>query len=221
MTGYSGTPLAKKLGLKARTALALVEAPKDYASLIAPAPEGLRIGGRVESTTDIVHVFSTRRPELERFLLSCRSKLKPEAAIWVSWRARSSDISTREITMALRFIKIAVVYLLIGALVGLGMGISQQFTLAPVHAHLLLLGWASFALVGLVYHLYPAAAETRLASIHFWLHNLGLPAFMLALGMLLTGHEGAGPFVAISAIVVILGLTSFVANVLTNVKPAS
>ena len=92
--------------------------------------------------------------------------------------------------------------------------------LAPVHAHLLLLGWASFALVGLVYHFYPGAAETRLARIHFWLHNLGLPVFMIALGMLLTGNESAGPFVGISAIVVILGLASFAANVFMNVKPA-
>ena len=115
MTGYSGTPLAKKLGLKARTALALVEAPKDYASLIAPAPEGLRIGGRVESTTDIVHVFSTRRPELERFLLSCRSKLKPEAAIWVSWPKRSAKVPTditedviREVALPLGFVDVKV-----------------------------------------------------------------------------------------------------------------
>ena len=121
--------------------------------------------------------------------------------------------------MALRFLKIAVVYLFIGAVLGLVMGVSQRFTLAPVHAHLLLLGWASFALVGLVYHLYPAAAETKLARIHFWLHNLGLPVFMFALGMLLTGHESAGPFVGISATVVILGLTSFVTNVMMNVKP--
>ncbi len=94
MAGYSGTPLANKLGLKAGSALALVGAPEDYASLIAPAPDGLRIGGRVASTTDIVHIFSTRRPELERFLLSCRSKLKPEAAIWVSWPKKSSRVRT-------------------------------------------------------------------------------------------------------------------------------
>jgi len=122
--------------------------------------------------------------------------------------------------MGLRCLKIAVVYLFIGALLGFAMGMSQRFTLAPVHAHLLLLGWASFALVGLVYHLYPAAAETKLAQIHFWLHNLGLPAFMLALGTLLTGHESAGPFVGISALVVILGLASFSTNGLVNVKPA-
>lgn len=123
--------------------------------------------------------------------------------------------------MGLRFLKIAVVYLLVGALLGVFMGITQQFGLAPVHAHLLLLGWASLALAGIIYHLYPAASTTRLASIHFWLHNAGLPAFMVALGFLLTGHESAGPFVGISASVVMIGLVVFVSNVLLNVKPAA
>jgi len=123
--------------------------------------------------------------------------------------------------MGLRFLKIAVVYLFAGALLGLIMGITQQFVLAPVHAHLLLLGWASLALAGLIYHLYPAAAATLLARIHFWLHNIGLPAFMIALGMLLTGHDSAGPAVAISASVVLIALAVFAANVLVNVKPAA
>jgi cbb3-type cytochrome oxidase subunit 1 len=121
--------------------------------------------------------------------------------------------------MGLRFLKIAVVYLFVGAILGGVMGFTQQFTLAPVHAHLLLLGWASFALAGLVYHLYPAASTTLLARIHFWLHNLGLPVFMVALAMLLTGHESAGPLVGISASVVIVGLAAFAVNMLMNVKP--
>jgi cbb3-type cytochrome oxidase subunit 1 len=120
--------------------------------------------------------------------------------------------------MGIRLLKIAVVYLLIGACLGLGMGITEKFTLAPVHAHLLLLGWASLALAGLIYHVYPAAGETRLARIHFWLHNLGLPVFMVGLGMLLTGSAGAGPVVGIGATVVLVGLATFVANVLINVK---
>jgi hypothetical protein len=123
------------------------------------------------------------------------------------------------VLMGLRFLKIAVVYLFVGAALGLIMGISQQFTLAPVHARLLLLGWATFALAGLVYHFYPAASATLLARIHFWLHNLGLPVFMVALGMLLTGHESAGPIVGISASVVMIGLTAFVLNVLLNATP--
>jgi cbb3-type cytochrome oxidase subunit 1 len=120
--------------------------------------------------------------------------------------------------MGLRFLKIAVVYLVLGALLGLTMGIMQKFVLAPVHAHLLLLGWASLALAGLIYHLYPAAAETRLAHTHFWLHNLGLPPFMVGLAMLLTGRESAAAVVAPSATVVLVGLVAFAANVLVNVK---
>ena len=115
MAGYSGAPLAKKLGLKAGGSLALVGAPKEYGSLIAPAPEGLRIGSRIASTTDIVHVFSTRRAELERFLLSCRSKMKPDAAIWVSWPKKSAKVPTditedavREVALPLGFVDVKV-----------------------------------------------------------------------------------------------------------------
>ena len=48
--------------------------------------------------------------------------------------------------MARRFLKIAVVYLFLGALLGITMGIFQNFALVPVHAHVLLLGWATLAL---------------------------------------------------------------------------
>jgi cbb3-type cytochrome oxidase subunit 1 len=122
--------------------------------------------------------------------------------------------------MSVRFLQIAVVYLFLGAALGLIMGITQKFALVPVHAHLLLLGWASLALAGIVYHLYPAAAATRLARIHFWLHNLGLPVFMVGLGWLLTGGESATPIVAAGATAVLVGLALFAANVLVHIKPA-
>jgi len=69
-----------------------------------------------------------------------------------------------------------------------------------------------------VYHLYPGASATLLARILFWLHNLGLPVFMIALAMLLTGHQSAGPLIAISASVLIIALVTFATNVLINVK---
>jgi cbb3-type cytochrome oxidase subunit 1 len=122
--------------------------------------------------------------------------------------------------MGVRFLRIAVVYLAIGACLGLAMGIKENFVLAPVHAHLLLLGWASLALAGIIYHLYPGAAATRLARVHFWLHNVGLPVFMAGLGMLLTGTAGAGPVVGIAATVVLVGLVVFATNILLNVKSA-
>ena len=123
--------------------------------------------------------------------------------------------------MGLRFLKIAVVYLVIGTLLGFAMGLTQKFVLVLVHAHVLLLGWASLALAGLVYHLYPAASTTRLARFHFWLHNIGLPLFMVGLGFLLTGTESVFLLVLVSAIAVIVGVVLFAANVLLNIKSAS
>jgi hypothetical protein len=122
--------------------------------------------------------------------------------------------------MGLRFLKIAVIYLVLGAGLGLTMGILQNFALVPVHAHILLLGWASLALAGLVYHLYPAAGETRLARLHFWLHNIALPIFMVGLGFVVTGNERIVPVVVVGAIGVLLGLILFAANVLLNIKSA-
>ena len=123
--------------------------------------------------------------------------------------------------MGLRFLKIAVVYLVLGALLGFTMGITQKFVLVPVHAHLLLLGWASLGLAGVLYHLYPIASTTRLACWHFWLHNLGLPAFMIGLGFVLGGHESALPLVIVGATAVLVGLVLFAVNVFRNAKPAS
>ncbi len=122
--------------------------------------------------------------------------------------------------MALRFLKIAVVYLFFGALLGVVMGLRENFVLAPVHAHLVLLGWASLAIAGLIYHQYPAAAKNRLAQIHFWLHNLALPVFMIGLAALLSGYPAAGPVVGISALVVLIALGVFAANVLINIRSA-
>lgn len=122
--------------------------------------------------------------------------------------------------MAQRFIKIAVVYLVIGACFGLGMGITQNFTLTPVHAHLLLLGWASLALAGIVYHLYPRAAQSKLASVHFWLHNLGLPVFMGGLAFVVRGNHDLIPVVATGATAALVGLVAFAVNVMANVKAA-
>jgi hypothetical protein len=120
--------------------------------------------------------------------------------------------------MGTRFIKIAVLYFAVGVSLGLGMGMTNQFTFMPVHAHINLLGWASLALCGVIYSLHPAAGETKLAKWHFWLHNLGLPPLMVALAFLLTGHEAAGPVVGITSTMVAAGILLFVVNVMLAVK---
>lgn len=121
--------------------------------------------------------------------------------------------------MAPRLIQIAVVYLVVGAVLGMAMGIAGKFTLAPVHAHLLLAGWLSLAMAGVIYHLYPAAGKTRLARAHFWLHNLGLPIFMVALALSLTGSEKLVSLIVVGAGLLLAGLVLFAANILLRVRP--
>ena len=122
--------------------------------------------------------------------------------------------------MAERFLKIAVLYLVAGVSLGWVMGITEKFDLAPVHAHLGVLGWLSLAVAGLMYRLYPTAAATALARAHFWLHNLGLPIFMGALTMKLSGQAAAGPVIGLGATMVWLGLVLFAVNVIRSVRAA-
>jgi len=121
--------------------------------------------------------------------------------------------------MSARLIRIAAVYLAIGVTMGIAMGITHQFALAPVHAHVNLLGWASLAIMGVVYHVYPAASATRLARVHFWIHNIALPVFMVGLGLALTGHEAAMPVAIAGALTVAIGILVFVVNIFMTIRP--
>jgi cbb3-type cytochrome oxidase subunit 1 len=94
------------------------------------------------------------------------------------------------------------------------MGISQKFTLQPVHAHLLLAGWLSLAMMGAIYKLHPALAATKLAKVHFCLHNIGLPIFMAGLAaMLSTGDQGLVAIVAVGATLLLVGFYCFAVNI--------
>jgi cbb3-type cytochrome oxidase subunit 1 len=115
------------------------------------------------------------------------------------------------------WIKLAMLYLLVGITLGITMGASQNFTLRPVHAHINLIGWTTMALAGLIYTVFPQAGNSRLASVHFWLFNLALPVMMAALAMILTGDMAALPFLIVSEFVLAAGVLTFAANIFVNV----
>ena len=94
MAGYSGTPLAKKLGIVTGSRIFLSDAPKDYLKLVAPLPEGVRVVPRIDSETDIVHIFSTQRARLEKALRTALTRLRQDGMIWVSWPKKSSKVPT-------------------------------------------------------------------------------------------------------------------------------
>jgi cbb3-type cytochrome oxidase subunit 1 len=122
--------------------------------------------------------------------------------------------------MAIRFLKFAVVYLMLGMAMGMAMGITHHFEYAPVHAHINLLGWASLALVAMIYHTYPQAALTVLARWHYRLHVTGLPIFMIGQFLLLSHHEGVEWLVGTGAAITFTGVALFAVNLLRTLAAA-
>jgi len=94
VAGYSGTPLAKKLGIVAGSRIFLSDAPKNYMELVAPLPEGVRVASKIDGETDIVHIFSVQRTRLTAALRTTLKRLKPDGMIWVSWPKKSSKVPT-------------------------------------------------------------------------------------------------------------------------------
>jgi hypothetical protein len=92
--GYSGTPLAKKLGYKPGFRVCVVNAPPNYRKLLAPLPEGLAFGARPGKSTQVVHLFTKSKAELEKALLSYLKVLGTDATIWISWPKKSSKVPT-------------------------------------------------------------------------------------------------------------------------------
>ena len=92
--GYSGTPLAKKLGIAENSRVFLSDAPKDYLKLIAPVPKGAQIARKLDGKTDVVHLFATDKARLAALLRSSLPKIRADAAIWVSWPKKASKVLT-------------------------------------------------------------------------------------------------------------------------------
>jgi hypothetical protein len=115
MSGYSGTPLARKLGIGAGCRLFLRDAPDTYAALVAPLPAGVRLVSRIAADTDVIHVFATRRAQLKRALDSSLKTMRADAVIWVSWPKKSSAVASeitentvRELALPLALVDIKV-----------------------------------------------------------------------------------------------------------------
>jgi hypothetical protein len=87
MAGYSGTPLARKLGIGTETRLQLVNAP---ASLTAELEEADGDAG----TSTVVLIFATEADELENRFIEAMATLPPDGAIWCAWPKKASKVPT-------------------------------------------------------------------------------------------------------------------------------
>lgn len=115
MAGYSGTPLAKKLGIRPGARLYLHAPPSNYAQLVAPLPAGVATVPQMDGDTDLAHLFASRRAELGAALGRLRRVMRDDAVIWVSWPKRASGVATditedvvRELALPLKLVDIKV-----------------------------------------------------------------------------------------------------------------
>lgn len=97
MAGYSGTPLARKLGIRPNEKLIALNPPPQYRHLLEGLPDGVTISNRVTSNARFIHLFVTQHAELEKRLVSLRTKLEDAGTLWVSWPKKSAKVAS-EIT---------------------------------------------------------------------------------------------------------------------------
>jgi hypothetical protein len=95
-TGYSGTPLVKKLGIKEEMAIVALHAPDHFEELIGPLPMGatLRHTLRSGQRCDMLIGFVTERAHLARTLPRLLGALPPDGALWVAWPKKASGVAT-------------------------------------------------------------------------------------------------------------------------------
>ncbi len=114
------------------------------------------------------------------------------------------------------FLVIGPLYLFVGILIGAYMGASGNMALAPAHAHINLLGFTLMMIFGLFYAVFPVASTSRLATAHFWLHQIGALVLLTMLVLLFTNQitEAAmTPVAPLAEVIILVGVLCFFLNV--------
>jgi hypothetical protein len=115
MAGYSKTPLAQKLGIKAGTKVVALGTPVGYRRWLAPLPEGVSFHEEAITGSVFVHLFVTERRTLEKDLKRMRKLLADAGVLWISWPKKSSGVATnvtedviRDVCLPLGFVDVKV-----------------------------------------------------------------------------------------------------------------
>lgn len=113
--GYSGTPLWKKLGLRAGATALVLNAPANYAALVAGHPAGVTFTDEPEPPLAFVHLFVTARADLAARLPGLLADLEPAGVVWVSWPKKAAKVPTdvtedtiREVALPLGLVDVKV-----------------------------------------------------------------------------------------------------------------
>jgi hypothetical protein len=94
MTGYSPRSLVEKLGIKAGTRIALVNAPRGYRMVLGTLPAGVTVVTAARGSLPFIQFFTTSRRTLKARFAGLVRALAPTGALWVSWPKRASGVTT-------------------------------------------------------------------------------------------------------------------------------
>jgi hypothetical protein len=91
--GYSGTPLAKKLGIKEGFKLALFNQPDYYFSLFTDFPTDIKLTNN-KSKVDFIHYFAREGKQLQKDIVKLKNRIEQNGMIWISWPKKSAKVPT-------------------------------------------------------------------------------------------------------------------------------
>jgi hypothetical protein len=94
MAGYSGTPLAKKLGIKEGYDVALLGAPDRFGDELEGLPAAVTLRSRATGTNDVIVSFHSKRADLERKVPALLKALAVDGGLWIAWPKRASKVPT-------------------------------------------------------------------------------------------------------------------------------
>ena len=93
-SGYSDTPLPRKLGIKEGHVVAVRSAPEDFAETLGDLPDGVRTRSRLQGRNDVIVAFFDRFAELERSWEALTAALDVDGGLWIAWPKRASKVPT-------------------------------------------------------------------------------------------------------------------------------
>lgn len=96
MAGYSGTPLAQKLGIKEGHQVALVEALEDFGQTLGTLPVDVVLHDQASGRQrfNVIVLFVTTKADLCRQFRALARRLTPEGGLWIAWPKKASGVAT-------------------------------------------------------------------------------------------------------------------------------
>jgi hypothetical protein len=90
----TGTPLARKLGIREGSRVAFVSAPARFSTTLAPLPDGVVVRQRARGPLDVIVFFTRQRSDLTSRFERLASALDPAGGLWIAWPKKSAQLET-------------------------------------------------------------------------------------------------------------------------------